>query len=486
MQRWYITAGLAVLAVAGGVLAPRLTAALVGPSTPSGPEHAPTPPPEDPGLQVVRVETPVVHDPGPSEHLGHLIVDAGLDRTAVLAGAEEIRFLTIQVRAPEDLGASIRRPVDVAVVMDVSGSMKTRGKIGYARHAAKVLASNMRPGDRYSLIAFSTAARTIIPATTVHNLGPIHTAIDRIEPGGSTNLYAGLVEGGVQTRSVLEGDMVGRVIVLSDGQANVGRTDTTSLSRLVAGLAADGITVSTVGLGADFDEDRMSRLADVGGGSYDFVDDPRQLQAVFQDELERPSKVVARRARVHVELPAGVDNLEVLGWDATRTGNGFTVDLGDVHAGETRKIVARVRVAAGAPGSLDVAHAKATYLDLVDGRDAVSRALATVDVNRDAQVVAKAWDKPRASSAMEAWGNIQLERSVRAYEKGDRAEAQRLAQESVSTLRGAAYDFDDESLAEQAAGAAAFGDAFEAAEPATVEGRIATKKAKEWSLDNVR
>ena len=109
-----------------------------------------------------------------------------------------------------------------------------------------------------------------------------------------------------------------------------------------------------------------------------------------------------------------------------------------------------------------------------------------VDVNRDAQVVAKAWDKPRASSAMEAWGNIQLERSVRAYEKGDRAEAQRLAQESVSTLRGAAYDFDDESLAEQAAGAAAFGDAFEAAEPATVEGRIATKKAKEWSLDNVR
>jgi len=488
MQRWHVTAGLAVLAVAGGILAPRLTAALTsssGPSEPPEPTPVATPQAPDPGVSVVRTEVPVT-PPTPQDHLGHLIVDAGLDRTAVLAGQDEIRFLTVTVRAPQDLGTTVRRPVDLAVVMDVSGSMGARGKIGYARQAAKVLAGSMRAGDTYSLVTFSDEAHTVIPATPVHHVGPFHAAIDRIHEGGSTNLYAGLVQGGVQARSALTSENVGRVVVLSDGKANVGRTDPTSLSRLVAGLTAEGISVSTVGLGLDFDEDRMARLADVGGGSYDFVDDPRQLRAVFADELERTSRVVARRTRLQIRLPEGVDGLEILGWEADRTADGWAVDLGDMHAGETRKIVARVRVDGHAPGSLEVASARADYLDLVDGKDAVSRDVAQVQVTPDAAVAAAAWDRRKAAYAQEAWGNRQLEQSARAYEQGRRDEARRLAASSAATLRRAAVDFEDEDLAVQADNVDQLGTVFHASEPASVDGRRSIKQAKEWYLENAR
>lgn len=486
MQRWHITAGLAVLAVAGGLLAPRLTAALQASPTPV-PEPPPEPAGVEPaGVEVTRVETPVVAPQAPDEHLGHLIVEAGLDRDAVLAGRGEERFLTITVRAPDELGRSFRRPVDLAVVMDTSGSMTDRGKIAYARQAAKVLAGSMRPGDTYSLVTFSDEARTIIPATRVRNVQPIHAAIDRIEEGGSTNLYAGLVAGADQARSALTAENVGRVVVLSDGKANVGRTDPMSLTRLVGRLSREGVSVSTVGLGVDFDEDRLARLADVGGGSYDYVDDPRQLQQVFSDELDRTSRVVARRTRLSIDLPEGVTGLEVLGWQAEQTARGWAVDLGDVYAGETRKIVARVRVAPGGPGLREVAAVDADYVDLVDGQQATSHAVARVDVVQDSRLAERSWNKPRAAAAREAWGNQQLERSARAYQRGDRAQAQQYARSSASTLRQAAVDFGDEDLATQADNVEKLNDVFGSVEPESVDGRANIKQAKEWYLDNVR
>lgn len=485
MQRWQLTAGLAVVAVAGGLLAPRLTAVFMADPPP------PPPVPEPPVVQVdppevtpVRVEIPTPVAVPVSQ--GHLIVDAGLDRSAVLRDRREERFLTISVRAPDDLGQRIRRPVDVAVVMDVSGSMGARGKIAYARQAAKVLAGSMRSGDTYSLITFSDKAEVVIPATRVGHVGAVHAAIDRIEEGGSTNLYAGLVAGAEQARTGLVGGKVGRMVILSDGKANVGRTDTTSLSRFIGQVSRSGISVSTVGLGLDFDEDRMSYLADIGGGSYDFVDDPKQLQAVFRDELESIASVVARRTRLEVTLPPGVEGLEVLGWNAARSDDGWTVDLGDIHAGESRKIVARVRVTGSATPTMDVANVTARYVDVIDAKDAVSLASATARVTTDRRVAQNSWDKPRAAAANRAWGNSQMQASTRAYERGDVSTARDLAARSATTLRKAAVDFDDASLGAEAADVEQLQGVFGTAEPSSSSGKRTIKQAKEWYLERAR
>ncbi|MFK7930275.1 MAG: VWA domain-containing protein [Myxococcota bacterium] len=486
MKRWPITAGLVVVAIAGVALAPRLSAALAL-NLP-----VPTPPPPTPTL---IVEEPPELLPNRVEEIkplpvaqasGHLIVEAGLDRTAVLRDRREERFLTISVRAPKNLGTASRRPVDVAVVMDVSGSMGARGKIAYARKAAKVLAGNLRSGDTYSLITFSDTAKVVIPATQITHVGAVHSAIDRIEEGGSTNLYAGLVAGSEQAKAGLTAKNIGRVVVLSDGKANVGRTDTSSLSRFVGQLSRQGISVSTVGLGLDFDEDRMSHLADVGGGSYDFVDDPRQLQAVFQDELQSIASVVAQQTQLEVRLPPGVEGLEILGWDAARSAEGWTVNIGDVHAGETRKIVARVRVTGSGATSMDVAQVTARYNDVIDQRRAISLASASARLTTNTQVAQTSWDKENAVAANRALGNRQMRDSVTAYQRGDAARAKTLATASAATLRKSAVDFDDANLANEAEDVDNLLLGMGSSAPSSPAGKRQIKQAKEWYIERAR
>lgn len=461
MQRWHLTAGLATLTVVAAAVAPRL----------AGTPHEtprPVPPPPKP---------PVVEEVAAAD--GHLELEARLDRGAILQGRTEERFLAITISAPDDLGETFRHPVDIGVVMDASGSMSARGKVDYAKSAAKLLASNMESGDVYSLVTFSDDASVVIPATPVTDAHALHRAVDRILEGGGTNLYAGLDKGAGEVRRSLGDGHVGRVVLLSDGHANVGITDPDALGRYVATLASQGVTVSTVGLGLDYNEDLLARLADLGGGTYDFVDDPRELQAVFTDELERTASIVARSTVVTVELPLGVEPLEVIGWDATPTSNGWKVSLGDVYAGETRKIVARVRVQADALGEMPVASVGAAYHDVVDGTLGASSAEAAVDVTDQIAVVEASVNEETAIEAVRAWGNAFLVDSTRAYTQGDVREAQELARRSEVILREAAATYDEEALRDDADNSRVQQQVYGAYAPSSSDGKRAVKAAKE-------
>jgi Ca-activated chloride channel family protein len=480
MQRWHLTAGLVGLVLAGALVAPRLSGKQGG--------DVPTPPtPPTPPLIPEVPEIPEVPPVPAASDSGHLTIDAGLDRTAVLSGEGNERFLTITVGAPEDIGTVQRRPVDLAVVMDVSGSMSARGKIDYAKRAAKDLATAMEPGDVYSLVTFSDDASVVIPATRVSDPTTIHHAIDRIYEGGGTNIYAGLVKGSEEVARQVHGENVGRIVLLSDGNANVGIIDPDSLARFAAQMAGKGIAVSTIGLGIDYNEDLLARIADIGGGSYDFVDDPRQLQAVFKDELERSASVVARSTQIEVKLPAGVDGIEVLGWEAERTADGWLVDVGEVYAGDTKKIVARVKVRPEATsGEITVASAVATYHDVID--DAPGRATddATAKITREVAVVKASIDKEKASEAAKAWGNSYLDRSARAYQEGRIAEAQAIATEGQQYLEQSAFELGDDSLAKDADNLAVQNQNFGSYAPASEEGIVTIKAAKKSSRDAMR
>jgi len=465
MQRWHLTAGLAALAVAGAFLAPRLTGAVGTLETP--------PQPPDP-----LVDVPIV-PPSPDVPAGHLVVDARLDRTAVLRGAAEERFVAITLRAPENIGEEFRRPVDLGVVMDVSGSMSARGKIDYAKRGAKQLASGMGAGDTYSLVTFSDEAALIIPATGVEDAAVLHHAIDTVLEGGGTNLYAGLDRGSEEVRRSLRGGQIGRVILLSDGNANTGITDPAAMGRLVSTLASQGVTVSTIGLGTEYNEDLLLKLADLGGGSYDYVDDPKELTAAFEDELERSASVVARGTRVRIELPPGVEPIEVIGWDATQSGSGWSVYMGDLYAGDSRKIIARVRVTGAAADTMSVATATVDYDDVVDSVAARIADTATAEVTTSVARVESSVDKDVAVEAVRAWGNAYLFDSTEVYNKGDRAEAARLARQGAEVLAGAASTYGSAPLAADAAASTAQAGVYETYAPETEEGKAAVKGAKE-------
>lgn len=470
MQRWHLTLGLTGLAIGAAFLAPSLKALIVEPVPPTPPvtvvpEVVPTPP----------------IDPLPPASTGSLIVDAGLDRTAILSDHTTERFLTVRVRAPEDIGESTRRPVDLAVVLDASGSMSARGKIDYAKRAAKLLANHMEPDDSYALVVFNDDARTIVPATATSpdRVGTIERAIDRIYEGGGTNLYAGMDRGAREVQSALASGDVGRVIVLSDGNANVGVTDGSAMARFAADLVSGGVTLSTIGLGLDYNEDLLAQLADMGGGSYDFVDDPRELEAVFSDELARTASVVARNTAVTIELPEGVEPLEVIGWDARRVDGGWQVFLGDVYAGESRKIVARVRVSGDRVGERRVADVAADYQDLVIGSLARTHATASATVTPSAALVESSIDRERAIDANRAFGNWYLEMSTRAFESGDKRKSQSLLGQGRQVLQRASQELSAPVLAEDAAVLEQQGHILDTFAPTSSEGKKHIKGNKE-------
>ena len=460
MQRWHLTLGLTGVALAAGVLAPRLIPLLSPPADP--------PPPQT-----------TVRAPLPPASAGTLQVDAGLDRSAVEQGYVSERFLTIRVTAPDVDGQTARRPVDLGVVIDASGSMSARGKIDFAKRAAKLLATRLDPQDDYSLVMFNDDATTVVPSGGVRDVAALHRAIDRIYEGGGTNLYAGMDQGARQIRSTLEDHDIGRMIVLSDGNANVGVTDHGAMARFAADQVSQGVTVSTIGLGLDYNEDLLAQLADVGGGSYDFVDDPRELEAVFSDELARTVSVVARNTSVNIQLGDGVEPLEVIGWDAQRVDSGWQVFLGDVVAGESRKIVARVRVHGQRQGERSMADVTARYEDLVKGELGQSTATATGVVTNDARVIEASLDRQRAIDANRAYGSWYVEMSTRAYAQGDRRRSLQYLDEGRQVLQDASRHLNAPALQDDVQALDTLGYLVEEHAPMSAEGKKHIKGYKE-------
>ncbi|TNE87487.1 MAG: VWA domain-containing protein [Deltaproteobacteria bacterium] len=465
MQRWQLTIGLVGLALGAALIAPTLKGVLA--------PDAPTPP--------ETVVSPVVAPTPPRVPGGHLVVSSGLDRNAVLTADVTERFLTIEVSAPADIGVAYRRPVDLTVAMDRSGSMAARGKIDYAKAAAKHVVGQLDPDDVYSLVVFSDRADTVVEATHVSDASTLRRRIDRVFQSGDTNIVAGLDLAAAEIAKPIGESAVGRIVLLSDGKPTAGIVDPDAIVRRVAEISASGVSVSAIGLGLDYNEDLLARIADVGGGSYDFVDDPKELAAVFADELEHSASVVARSTSVDVDLGDGIELLDVFGWQTEHTTDGFRVFLGDVTAGETVKITARVRVKSpDTPQALTIAAIEAHYLDLIDEQQAMSENVCDATVTRDQVAVTSSVDKDRAVSASRAWGNSWLERSARAYEEGDQEEAKKLAEKSEEVLRYAFDDYAAPELAVDADNSAAQQAIYTRAKPTSSEGRRSIKAAKEY------
>lgn len=435
MQRWHLITGLAGAAVLAAVVVPELE--LWG--------HAPHPAPPTQLPVVATPPEPVPLEPVDLGLDGILELSADLDQGALLQGAGEDRYLVVEVSAPE-LAGDVRRPVHVSVVMDTSGSMAGRGKIDHARTAAAELAELVGEGDSFSLVTFSDRANVRVPQGGVTQSAL--RLIRSIDPGGGTNLYDGLNEGFAQLEDdSLQG--VKRVVVLSDGMANLGVTNPDTLARFSGSKVSEGISVSALGLGLDYNEDLLAAMSDAGGGRYRFVDRPGQLAEMFTEELKQMTAVAGRRVAVDVDLPEGVQLLEVYGYESTTTSDGYQVFLGDVHGGETRKVVARVKVDDSALGTLDIADVELTYADADSGE--LARELAAVDaeVTPDTRVAAASVKTKTRKKAWRARAGELLDRGARDWEKGDVASNQAAYEEAAELLSAMGYVSDASAVEQQ-------------------------------------
>ena len=266
-------------------------------------------------------------------------VELLLERRAAPAEGGRIPAL---VRLAVDFPAAERdrKALALSLVIDRSGSMQG-APLEHARRSAEAAVMALRDGDFVAVVAFDGAVLVPVTATVVQgDRTPIVTAIRSVHAGGVTALHAGWVEGVGQALAPAGVDGLRRVVVLSDGHANVGLSTPEAIARDVAAAAGDGVTTSTIGLGRGVDERLLGAIAEAGGGSFTFVETPEQLEGLFETELAGLSALRGRGVRLTFH---GAGARFVAGGAGARAQDGV-LHLPDLIAGFPREILVAIEV----------------------------------------------------------------------------------------------------------------------------------------------
>lgn len=285
-----------------------------------------------------------------------------VDRTVLPAGSTEKAVVKIALDCLPPPRRHVRPPVNVALVIDRSGSM-SGDKIARAREAALEAVRRLGPDDFVALVAYDSHVQTLVPAQRVGDGRRLEHAIRGLEAGGNTALHGGVTRGAAEVRRHMEDRrFVNRVILLSDGLANVGPSTPEELGRLGSMLLREGIAVTTIGLGLGFNEDLMTRLAQRSDGNTYFVEHSRDLPRIFAAELGDVLNVVARRVIIEIEFPAGVRPIHFVGREGVIRGQRAELTLNQLYGGQEKFALVEVEVAPNATGAeLEIASAQVRY-----------------------------------------------------------------------------------------------------------------------------
>lgn len=232
--------------------------------------------------------------------------------------------LQLTVTTPLDPATLPRRPLDLTVVVDRSGSMAQDGRLDKVRDGLRLLLPQLREGDRLALVSFDD--RIEVLASWGASRETLLAAIDTLSPRGSTNLYGGLEAGLRLASSVASTEREARVLFLSDGLATAGITSPSEILRLAETHVQDGIGVSTIGVGRDFDAPLMRGLSERGGGNFYFLEDASAVREVFTEELKVSMTPIALDVRFDVRFGAGYSLLQMVGRSGW-TGSGSSGSL---------------------------------------------------------------------------------------------------------------------------------------------------------------
>ena len=233
-------------------------------------------------------------------------------RPAVRSDAVTTLDLLIKITPPPAELNAPRPALNLGLVIDRSGSMDADKKIKFAREAAVYAVEQLLPTDRVSVTVFDGEVQTLVENAPAVDKAGIVGVIRRVVTGGSTALHGGWSEGGKQVGGHLIAGGMNRVLLLSDGQANMGEQNPATICADVARLAAGGVGTTTMGLGDDYNEDLLEAMAQAGDGNYYYIESPQQLGELFQTELHGLMATFGHAVRLGLEPHGGVTVADVL------------------------------------------------------------------------------------------------------------------------------------------------------------------------------
>ncbi len=297
-----------------------------------------------------------------------LCLDASLDRPLVREDAAFERYLMLTLKTPA--GAVRRPPLNLALVIDCSGSMAGQ-KLARVKEAAGFVVRHLTGADRVAVVAYHDEVAVVAPSALLTPQAKVDLlgAVRRIEADGMTNLSGGWLTGCQEVAKHQNGDNVlHRTLLLTDGLANVGVTAIEELVEHARQLRLRGMVTSTMGVGSDFNEELLEAIARHGGGRFQYVETAQHIPDCIQGELGEMLQLSARKVAVEVSLPEQVRCVHCLnGYGLEQISSGVRVHLGDVLAGDTRRVILQLAAGPGEIGRVFVVKSLVMYVEGATG-----------------------------------------------------------------------------------------------------------------------
>ena len=255
-------------------------------------------------------------------------------------------YLNLDLRAEESEGKIERTPLNMSVVLDKSGSMSSKNKLDFVKKAVEHIIDELSYDDYFSLVTYDDNVSVVYFSSQVEDKTLLKNEVRRIVSGGFTNLSGGMNEGYRQVEKTIKRGYVNRVLLLSDGLANRGITDRFELRNIPKNKSSnEGITISTFGVGNDFNENLMADIANYGKGNYYYIKNSDDIPEIFANELRGVRVLAAQDTRIRIKFPS--DYLEiknVFGYHYEVQGDEITISLKDVFAGQRKNIMVKFNI----------------------------------------------------------------------------------------------------------------------------------------------
>lgn len=287
------------------------------------------------------------------------------------------------------------RPLNMALVIDKSGSMAALDKLTRVKAALLTFVNQLRETDVLSITIFDSEAEVLMPARVIGDKESVRRLIRGIEPGSSTNIHAGLMLGYHEALKNYRTNATNRVVLLTDGIANRGVTDPDRIAQDSLRFNDRGIDLTTIGVGLDLNKDLLRTLAKSGRGLFHFVADTEDITKVFVKEVQSLVSPVASEPNLEIEYDSSLELAQVYGYEPQSYRNGIRIKLDNMNSGMTQVVLLRFKLARKPPYHWRLpVRVRFTYYDLEENRQVVKteesfltwRNGATSDMLRDGEV----------------------------------------------------------------------------------------------------
>ena len=362
-------------------------------------------------------------------------VRSELSSPIILEGTPETNYLKVSLSG-QNIDSKKRVPINLAIVIDKSGSMSGQ-RIEKAREAAILAVNMLNENDTLSIVAYDSEARVIVPATKVDNkLRIIGLINENIYAEGGTALFAGLSKGIKQVENQLTKDKVNRIILLSDGQANIGPSSVDELSQLAIIAAKKNIAITTLGIGSDYNELLMSSIASYSDGNHVFVNNSADLENVFVHEFTDLMSAIAQDVVITIQLKNGVKPVRLLGRDGVIKGNEITVKMNQLFSNQEKYVLLEVIPDKGKVGQeKTLAQVDLKYDNLLENKTENETQEVRISYTKDKKMVDDAIHHDVVVETELQKVALENEKALELYNQGKRDEAQQLLRENGEALK---------------------------------------------------